>query len=642
MTNPSDMLEWQATLALQVAPPRIRSSLLSDREFRIRYNLIADSDVSIGASDVTFAGSALYKAVQQVLSGAVQKKLLGRDGRRWKLTKVSLDDESPVLILARGAKRYRMQDMCTVSLDRDMRLNSFARVVDRVNLAEHEREPWRRILLDRPFTQMELYDFLEDIRDTPIGRAQLIQSDLAIGKSKISTLVPRSERYFNRLVGRYTGSRSIADYAKNEGKAMFERWSNWRSYDGFLYSLFGGVDSSMTEEIDADCLGREELLQSFAWLNKYGDTLSRMSAIEVGIRLVGRLPDLEDLLVEAIRMMQDDDQPDGGSGFFLYTNLFHLVYGEMSKVRILRNTPPFYRRLAALSQAALIHRQIMKTPVDSRQFGDWVHDNRGNEFLLQCLIDMRLYPRWDPNASHASQFREEFLGRIVNCSVRNGLHLKKTKLSYAIFSDDEGSLVTSAGPLSPFVPSPVGHEMEELIDTPDKMDKEIAVQLSASVADRSSFIALVNAATAFRVEVGRAEEAAVCLQASGYRVRNIDSKEELFSIAYGLARVAAVTRCRALTREIRRLLRVYRSGQTEFSLSVDETLIITLVASGSIREFKEWAEVVGETFTELSFGNMEKGEASMMRWFLRCMCEVIPELWIYCGRADAALAAFAE
>src|SRR5690606_9018542 len=109
---------------------------------------------------------------------------------------------------------------------------------------------------------------------------------------------------------------------------------------------------------------------------------------------------------------RDDNVEDSSKGLRLLSALFILVDGELSRTRLMSAEPPFYRRLASLSQAALIHRQLVTSGADDT-FCDWAYSNRGEQYYMQTLADMRLEPRWNPDLSAASQMKADFFGRIM-------------------------------------------------------------------------------------------------------------------------------------------------------------------------------------------------------------------------------------
>jgi len=100
-----------------------------------------------------------------------------------------------------------------------------------------------------------------------------------------------------------------------------------------------------------------------------------------------------------------------------------------------------------------------------------------------------------------------------------------------------------------------------------------------------------------------------------------------------------VSRGKALADELRLLVRRYRRD-TQYALSLDEAFRICLVASASRSDLKDWRESVGDWLTELAFEDFQGKEGEALYSHLQCLCHVVPELWVSCGRADAALAAY--
>jgi hypothetical protein len=112
------------------------------------------------------------------------------------------------------------------------------------------------MISERPLEDGEVDEFYSDFRDTPIYVARLIRSEIAAGQVSVSSLVPSSRRYFERLVGAYDGSASIRDYAAGTGRHFFQQLSAWRPDEGFLFSLFLSSHAAMTAEIGSEHLGK--------------------------------------------------------------------------------------------------------------------------------------------------------------------------------------------------------------------------------------------------------------------------------------------------------------------------------------------------------------------------------------------------
>lgn len=143
----------------------------------------------------------------------------------------------------------------------------------------------------------------------------------------------------------------------------------------------------------------------------------------------------------------------------------------------------------------------------------------------------------------------------------------------------------------------------------------------------------------FPIGSDQASLAAETLKRGKYSLSSIEDREQLLSILKGLAMTAAVTRSSVLADEIRVLARKYRAD-SQYSLTIWELVNICLVAASSRNNLREWVNFVGDWLTELAFGNLENDEGKQLYNCLQCLRTIVPELWISCGRADAALLAF--
>lgn len=191
----------------------------------------------------------------------------------------------------------------------------------------------------------------------------------------------------------------------------------------------------------------------------------------------------------------------------------------------------------------------------------------------------------------------------------------------------------------PYFPGP----LEGAEDTPNILPAEISeaieTQLGAEEVAPSSFIALVNSALIFRVGADQAELAAKALKLGSYRLANVEDRSQLLAILNGLATVAAIARSCALADELRILVRRYRRD-AQYALSIEEVMRICLVAASSRAGLNDWRDFAGDWLTELAFGDLEGNDGEVLQSHLQCLCHAVPELWVSCGRADAALMAY--
>ncbi len=627
-----------AQTALDLTPPLIRETLLKKSDFREEYSLKADATLSFPDIGTTFHLSSLHNAARSVLSGASKKKVNDTKAQKWRLKNISEEGDLPHLSLSRGEKSSPLYSLAALSPDRDTRLRFLEEAISDVNLPNSASDPWRNILSERALEDDEIDECLSEFRDTPIQMVRTIQSEIRARKINMSSLVPPTRRYFERLVGEYNGSNSIWEYAASSGRSLFAQLSAWHPYYGFLFSLLLSSHSSLTDEINIDQLSNEDLVRAYDFLVHHGDRISQLGAIEVGLRVLPSRPEIEQPLIHLIEQIRDDDIEGEMSGFKLLSALFCLVDGQLSKTRLLSVEPPFYRRLAALSQAALIHRQLTSSPVDIDQFSEWAFNKREG-FYMQSLADMRLEPRWDPNFAMASHIKADFFGRIIIAAKKYEQNIKDSQIYDLVLTNKDESLQTFSDSLETWLPGPLDGALNTQNSLPSEVAEVIETQLSATEVGPLSFPALVNYALLYPIGADHAELAVRALKRADYHLRNIKDKLELFAILDGLAKVAAVSRNPLLADELWIVVRRYRHD-VEYALSIQEVIRICLIAAASRSQLDEWTEFVGDWLTELAFGDLKDEEAQGLHLCLSSLCHAVPELWVSCGRADAALSAF--
>lgn len=636
MTNSPYERAALASAALKSTPPLIRRSLLDDRGFREEYGFKLEATLALGTSGSSIKHSELYDAVRAILAGEGPIALTGVEGQTWNLTNESQEGELPHLVLSSDQQRLSLPDLSVLSGDVSTRIRSLEKYASDVNLPLSAKEAWQSILQERALEDDEVDTFHSDIRDTPVYIERTIRSEITAGESSTSSLVPNSRRYYNRLVGTYDGSSSVRDYAVSTGREVFGQLTEWRSYEGLLFSLLLSSHSALTAEINVDHLDREKLEEAFIFLEKHGDILSQLGAFEVGLRILSDRPEVEPFLLRLVHRIRDDDVEGKASEFKLFSALFVLVDGELTRTRLMADEPPFYRRLASLAQAALIHRQLVQCEIDYNDFSTWAFNNRAQGYYMQSLADMRTDPRWNPDLAAAPQMQADFFGRIMIAGNNFQVNIDDGELRNTILGDGEESLTKLCEFPGPYLPGPLEGAEDSQADLPDDLTRVIEEQLDRDDVEASSFIALVNSALIFKVTSGHAELAAKALKLANYRLANLEDKSQLIGILNGLATVAAVSRNTALADELRILVRRYRRD-SQYSFSIDEAMRVALVASAAREDRMAWRKFAGEWLTELAFDKLDGNEGEVFHSRLSALLHSVPELWVSCARADAAL-----
>ena len=637
--NDPEALSGLADAALHLAPPMFREPLLQESDFCEKYELKTYQTASFGTPEVRFQHSGLCAAARKVLSGKSSAQVTDENGRKWELKNINGKGQLPELMLFHEDGMYPLSLGFIMLSSKRKRLRFFEEFASAFNLPEDARDRWRSVLEKRILEEREIQAFENDFINTPVDIVQSIHKISAGGTIDISFLVPFSEKYFERLVGRYDGSATVENYAAASVRNLFRELSAWRPYEGFLLSLLLSSHSALTDEIQVEHLDPGELTRAFDFLEKHGDRLSQLGAIEVGLRIVQSRPEIEAALVKLVKKIRDDDVNGKSSGFKHLQALFCLVDGELSRTHLLSSKPPFYRRLAALSQAALINRQMANSRADIDSFCQSALVIRAGESYVQSLVDMRLEPRWVPNFWTPEQIKATFLGRIMAAAVRYRQNIENSELYGLILGTGTESLQSVGVPFYYYLPGPLEGNTELAESLPPWAGIAIEEQVNSDRLSPLSFGALVNSGRNFLIGPHQTELVVRALKRADYRIANLQDRSQLIAVLDGLAAVAATARSRNLADELRILVRKYRHD-AQYPVPVAEDVKICLMAAASHTNPDEWRVFVSDWMTELAFGEMKREDGELLRLQLLYLCRIVPELRVSCDKAWAALKAY--
>jgi hypothetical protein len=289
--------------------------------------------------------------------------------------------------------------------------------------------------------------------------------------------------------------------------------------------------------------------------------------------------------------------------------------------------------------SSLIHRQFVQCGIDYDHFSKWAFSYRGEHFYMRSLADMRTEPRWSPDQAVAPQLQADFFGRIMIAGNSFQANLGDGELRDIILGDGEQILIKRCKFTHPYFPGPLEGAEDSPNTLPDDLARIIEEKLDSDEIEAASFIALVNSAMIFRIISDHAELAAKALRLGNYILANLKDKSQLMGILNGLATVAAVSRNSALADELRILVRRYRRD-SQYGFSIEEAIGICLMASAARENLMGWREFAGEWLTELAFGDFKGNEGEVLYSRLSALLHSVPELWVSCARADAALQAW--
>jgi hypothetical protein len=453
--------------------------------------------------------------------------------------------------------------------------------------------------------------------------------------------VPGDVRYFERLTGAPQREIGLQEFFATTVAAQVRRLLDGRTDQGLKAVFLLSSHSLLADLVDVSAIPRQTVVDAFLWIASHGDRVSQVGAIECGLRILKEWPELEASLTAMTRALVLDDPTDFGGRLQLASALIALVEGEIARRHVAPGRAPFWRRLSAIAHASVIEREVIRRRLDMESVARWALNSGGSWYYLQTLVDLRREPRWFPDFISGEQLRAEWLGRVASAAERYRDNVPAGELTALLWATDANSVKSRIALPEAWLPGPLEGGMEAVRELPSDLEAHIRSSLEAQDLSPRSFFGLVNAALIVRVDSELSEAAAHGLRRVGYRLRQFGETEDPFPFLYALAKVAAVTRSKELTDEVRVLVRAERHRGAQ-RLSPEAISRIALVAAAAIADQSGWRSFLGEWLNELAFLEMTLDEAVNLRSQLQMLLHIDPILWETCGRADAAIGAYLD
>lgn len=627
--------------AMDLLPPDIQRSLLDDHEFIRRWSIATTTILTLGKDGPSFCRSRLFESARSAIRDpGSANPVEDQDGLLWQLL-AEPQGEDFAFSLRAAEKHYSLIDHSALAEDVSVRTGWFERMASAIFLDRESRQRWLHRMRQSPLSDDEFVELMADIDLTPANVLRALQANLAQPSVNITTLVPNKGRYYENLVGQLGQSATVADFVEAEARPHIENLQDGNNQQGFRFALLLCSVGTIAECISIHVIDRRELVQTYDWLAKHGDPISRVGAVEVALSHLDAFPELGPFVERIVEGLLSEDPENDDSSFALLSAMVVMIASELARKHTLGDVPPFYLRHAAIAHASLVIRAINEARIDIAGFTRWVQAlGTGQIYLLQGLIDLRREPRWLPDFVGADQIRHEFVGRITNAAVRNEAKIKHDSLRKLLLGP-ESKLAQAAQWPYPHLPGPMEGAVASGRPFPDDLLREVKTALEADRLGANAFAELVNGALLFDMQEEIAGLTAGALRRVRFSLEETDDKEKNFSLLGGLAVLAAVTRCGDLADAVRVLARVMRRRK-RLNGDLDAELRIALVSSASFEDPDAWARFAGEWLTEIAFEVNDKSAAKAILPKLRQLVKLEPMLAKHCASADAALDAFAH
>lgn len=614
MANSDSARAYMASHVINLFPSFVRVELLSDSALLKKLGVASDVTVSFGDTDTTFSRNALFKAIRRVFENIEEDFCLEDvNGNIWSLR--NLPGESPAFSLTKGDARILNDSLWPLCGDVKMRLGIFEnRAKDRC-LSKGESERWRSVLSAQTVSDDEVSDLLLDLDYSPTHIEALLRNEFQWQSNRISTLVPDDVRYYERLVGKYCKSKNIDEYCNNELKQYFaSRVENGVSERDFLICIHKSISGVVSNGLT----GKDSYHAMASRAIETCHPILLISCLEVGVL------NFTDSSVEILKnIFKCIASEKTLVNLRLFCSMAVFIDGELSRLQIFRGSPPFYRRLASLSQSALIVKVALEEGVDFDEIEQWAAQQRGLYFFCQSFVDLLEEPRWLPTYLTAKQFVNELYGR-ANCVCQDAgkcevvEYLQKELLS--------GSRLN----MHSFLPGPL-----EGNSTPAVVPEEISILLGEHIKSEASFEAyrvLMNSAPFWKIDDEYLERAVSLLENAQHKLAAVNDKDSVYQVLNGLAQVSCMTRNKRLAASLMVLSRIYRD-YIDVDSEPENYLAMGIVAGAAFEDKEGWSEYIGKWCTELAYLNINEEAIARIVLMLERLCVLEPYLYYTCSKS---------
>jgi hypothetical protein len=623
--------------AMELVPPLVRDELLTDAKLRSDFNLELDAVLRFGDTSIAFKRSKLLAGVRAAgLTPGKAQKVLDLTGTEWEVEADTAKGTADLTIRA-GSRVVHAGRFLLVTKNRNARRAYFEIEAERLNLPAASTARWWSILEKRPLTEYEIGDLMMDATQSPVAVAEMVKEHLSNAKISIDVLVPRSLEYYERLVGCIDGQVSITQYAAEVLPKHIRNLLSWRTADGLRQALLMGSHSLIANVIASERVSVSEFNKLAKWAVS-SDPIALGATLELAI---SRAQDSSKIRANVLQLAKSFCGQGGEKQYDSYALLsaaFLMVDGELSKTRTLASKPPFWRRLAALSQAALISRCVLSTEGDLSKFVTWMSTIRLARYSMQCYADLRCEPRWLGDFAKPEQLKAEFGGRVFMAARRDENAIDKLKLRDVLLGDAPESLKQQLDMLAILFPGPLEGNTQAVNELAADHLEKMRTDLANTSPAISSFILTVNAALLFKIPDDIPGLAADAIRRAQHRLDVAGKPEALRGCLIGLAMVAAILRSTELADELFITVRSYRRFFPD-ELDVDDAFQIGMIACASRADLNDWCKCVGALIAGIGFGELSREDAEQLHALVIELCDIVPELWSACGQGLAAIEA---
>lgn len=614
-------------IAIDTLPDFIQVQALADEAFRAHTGHALEATVQIG--DANFQRSTFWQAASTVYATPEgTKRVKDLDGRQWTL-KTERGDGSWPLLLRRGDKGYRTRGLAGLHPDAAERVAMLDTMLNEYGHLPVVLSDWRERLAAAPLDPGAIEALDTDLRTLPGATAVAIGESLSANEAAISLLVPPARSYWEALVG----AGDVADLDAYVAEVAHRQIARLRAdyVEADKAVLLLAAHPTILAHGRFGVHSADALRNLGSWALDGADPFSKVGFIEIALPHAAADPELEKLIIALTDEIEALDPDDRAGDLNLLSSLAMFVDGELSRLGVLADWPPFRRRHASFAQAALIFR-IVAGQIDTAHFAKFCTNERGSRYFVQNLLDLRREPRWRPDMIGADQLRHEMIGRIINAAGALQPSELTDGLKVRLLGDENSLRARMSCPMA-FWPGPLegGSHLQSL---PEPLCDQLDREFGDETPSLEALTLFINSSMMFAVPADLAERVSDRICAAGPRLLALIPADHLYGHLVGLTHAAASHRLEALADAVRLLARIQRH---QAGWAIGEEMQLALHTAASREDPGDWRTNLGSWLSELAARAEDREFGESLLCWIETLCEIDPLLRTQTAGAMAML-----
>lgn len=595
---------WRSISGL---PKSMRSKLVDDEDWLRSLDIPFNPQLKLNVpGEPVFDRDEAWNAVSKASSGDGSSLIEDTEGKEWNIAQ---GGDGRVFMRVDGADRpLAFPDVEYMATESESRLRHLHQRCAELGIRESSVLELREKLERRALTPREVEQVQSFYEKHPLPLLERLKDELR-SETTINALFPGDALYYENTIGAWGGEPDIADFADSHSPELGDFPFDVQLELGLLRSGHSStVPIALFNEADVDELRR------FIVARASGLDIWSLTGFIEG--LLSRPDVLDSFAEELLQALTEFDRVVNRSAerIRLAGSLCKAADDRIRSAMAGKPHSPYWRRLAAMSQAAVVERALIDASASIEPFTERMEGLIG-PYYWASTIDMQEEPMWAPFLLSEHQLQQELVGRVLIAWQK---HIAGTPLFEKTgdrFSPILEALSECRDMIHGSLPGPA-EGATTLVECPGEMIDGIDGLLNADVSAKAgAWGTLAVVGTALLLPTDVLDRLLADIVDSGVAPFAECGENQTQHTLIRLAHLAAASRNEPLSKAIIKLARDLSSIR-DYGFPTYACLLVSAIAVAAISDRSRWRESLLECVGHAAFHCEDRHEA------INCMAAI--------------------